>query len=487
MMSLGLLAQPVNDDCSSAIAMDANDRCISVSGNNTGASFSGVQGVCSNYPEGIQDVWYTFSVTQSSDIIVNLWKEFSSCESVPCAIFNVYKGSCGQLEYIACGDISFSVRLSNLSIGDELFIQVQGSEGFSQVDFNLCLIYPISSTNDVCSTAIPLSFISECADTKVYSNHFITPESNPSFNSLCTTSTADAWYQITVPASGHIFLSAIHANGGGDGLRNLNLEVFEGACGALTSLSCDNFIIGSQTGISIINRSPGEILYVRALQSSYGSDPYLFCSPLADNDICSTATALSMGERINQDYAFATPSSNPSPQPSCGLSSNFGSDIWYTAIVPASGAMVIHTASFAPIAVEVYRGNCLNLSPIACNREDSLAGLPDIIRGDIFVRTQIQNQNPGDILYIRVISDQSIAGLNIPYIEILECPVEEIITNIISEVSYIEAENIITANSLILNYSIVHFDAGQEINLLSGFEVQQNATFHAFIDGCGGI
>ena len=32
MMSLGLLAQPVNDDCSSAIAMDANDRCISVSG-----------------------------------------------------------------------------------------------------------------------------------------------------------------------------------------------------------------------------------------------------------------------------------------------------------------------------------------------------------------------------------------------------------------------------------------------------------------------
>lgn len=49
-----------------------------------------------------------------------------------------------------------------------------------------------------------------------------------------------------------------------------------------------------------------------------------------------------------------------------------------------------------------------------------------------------------------------------------------------------EAGNTISSSQFILSPAIIDYDAVTEIHLMTGFEVQQGATFHAFLDGCGG-
>ena len=479
----------VNDDCASAIMLGAEISCISTPGDNIGASFSGVVGGCTIYTQGSQDVWYKHTVSQDRDIIIDTWNEFSNPFQSP--VFSVYKGICGQLEYLDCGNTSKSIRLRNLNVGDQLYIQVKDSQDNSQVAFNICLIYPIPTTNDVCSSAIPISLDNECDEMNVYSNNFGTPETNPSFTSDCSASSSshrDLWYEITMPSTGNALLNIHPADGSKSTILGLSLEVFEGPCESLTSVGCDNHIIGSNIGKSIINRAPGEILYARVLQDSYNSNPYLICSPIAENDICNTATLITTDVKhyLDNFYTFATPSSNPNAEPSCGQTIDYASDIWFVAEVPPSGTMVIETESSNLLVVEVYSGMCDDLSSVACNFEDIYAGSPNIIYGIPKVKTVVKNQNPGDQLYIRIVSSTSISGFRLNSILVVDCPDDESFNYPLSGVLKRVAANSITGNNLILSNARIEFDAGQYVNLLDGFEVKTGAIFHALIDGCAG-
>jgi len=110
------------------------------------------------------------------------------------------------------------------------------------------------------------------------------------------------------------------------------------------------------------------------------------------NNDCNNASTLTVGVNNTQNIVTGTnlgaTSSNQLPNPSCA---NYqGNDIWYIAQVPASGNITVETqnaGSNIDTAIEIYTGNCGNLTQIACHDDVSfpsnlysnidLTGLPN--------------------------------------------------------------------------------------------------------------
>jgi len=94
------------------------------------------------------------------------------------------------------------------------------------------------------------------------------------------------------------------------------------------------------------------------------------------NDNCATSTTLTVGTNNTQNIITGTnvgaTSSGQLPNPSCA---NYqGNDIWYTALVPANGIITVETldaGSGIDTAIEVYTGNCNNLTQIACHDDNN--------------------------------------------------------------------------------------------------------------------
>jgi len=125
----------------------------------------------------------------------------------------------------------------------------------------------VKVSNDDCADAIPLT---------------VGPSSFSDFpvDVLLTTATnsglpaptcgdfqgGDLWYSVTVPASGNV---VIETNGAG--IYNTGLELYSGACGALTSVICDNNSgNGSYSRAVIIGQTPGTVLLVRVWENFIG-------------------------------------------------------------------------------------------------------------------------------------------------------------------------------------------------------------------------
>ena len=81
----------------------------------------------------------------------------------------------------------------------------------------------------------------------------------------------DVWYSVVVPADGNI---DIETNSNGSSLTDTGMEVYSGACGALTSVDCDDD--GSTDGafslISLTGRTPGEVLLIRVWEYNGGTE-----------------------------------------------------------------------------------------------------------------------------------------------------------------------------------------------------------------------
>ena len=122
-------------------------------------------------------------------------------------------------------------------------------------------------------------------------------------------------------------------------------------------------------------------------------------SSLSNND-CSDAVTLIVGTDNTQNIITGTnvgaTSSGELPNPNCG--NYLGNDIWYTAIVPASGIITVETQSVTGSSldpsIEIYTGSCGNLTQLACN---------DDINSSSNLNSQLELSGiPNTTIYIRV-------------------------------------------------------------------------------------
>ncbi|MBL4561277.1 MAG: hypothetical protein JKX79_09870, partial [Labilibaculum sp.] len=108
-------------------------------------------------------------------------------------------------------------------------------------------------------------------------------------------------------------------------------------------------------------------------------------------------TTCSFTQYNNVDATDSRLTDNTIPAPSCGSYS--GSDVWFSALVPSSGEIVIATYSegttnwLNKVNFAVYSGSCTSLTEIDCYSANP----------DLYVTTSdFSGRTPGETLYIRV-------------------------------------------------------------------------------------
>jgi len=114
------------------------------------------------------------------------------------------------------------------------------------------------------------------------------------------------------------------------------------------------------------------------------------------NDLCASATALTVGTSIMDNVVSGTNIlATDSGEIAAGCASYAGGDIWYSAVVPASGEINVQTSSATggDGGLAIYSGVCGTLTELACS-DDEGPGLYGFI--------QLTGLNPGDTLLIRV-------------------------------------------------------------------------------------
>jgi subtilisin-like proprotein convertase family protein len=111
----------------------------------------------------------------------------------------------------------------------------------------------------------------------------------------------DLWYQVTVPASGN--LTAESSTQPGSRISDMVMELYSGPCDNLVSVECqdDN---GSERmpSISVSNRTPGEVLYVRLFE--YGNNDFGFFQACGYS---SAATSVADAPSLDQVTLFPNP------------------------------------------------------------------------------------------------------------------------------------------------------------------------------------
>ncbi len=137
---------------------------------------------------------------------------------------------------------------------------------------------------------------------------------------------------------------------------------------------------------------------------SSGTNVFTFTTPVPPvNDDCSAALPLTVGVNFAANPVGGTilgAATTAGVTPSCQAS--FGSDVWYTVTVPASGNLIIETQvapanSMGDSVVAAFTGACGTLTQIGCDDDGGLAGPNNLM--SILTLT---GRTPGEVLYIGV-------------------------------------------------------------------------------------
>jgi len=375
---------PANDNCSGAIAfptIPGDGTCATLMGNTANATQS--QAACTGSGAD-DDVWFSF-VAPATTVIA----EITAISGGTDRVHQIFSGTCGSLVSVKCSDPESSTT-TGLTVGATYYIRVHTYGTGSSTAFNLCLkVPPPPPTNDNCAGAIPfptLPFDGTCVT--LMGNTAGATQSQ----AACTGSGADddIWFSFVAPASTVIAeLTAI--SGSSDRVH----QIFSGTCGSLVSVKCSDPESSTTTGLTV-----NATYYIRVHTYGTGnSTEFNLClkvpPPPPVNDECATAIPLTVGTSCSfAPYTNAGATSSVGP-PAPGCASFSGGDVWFSAVVPATGRLIIdsNTGSLTDGGMAIYSGNCGALTLIECDDDDSANGLmPFIDRSGL---------TPGSTVYIR--------------------------------------------------------------------------------------
>ncbi|MDG4951460.1 choice-of-anchor J domain-containing protein [Weeksellaceae bacterium KMM 9724] len=134
-------------------------------------------------------------------------------------------------------------------------------------------------------------------------------------------------------------------------------------------------------------------------ENCYESTSVVFTCP-ASNDDCMDATELTVGNQFGDNSILANNVGATAfagmPTPTCAYN---GGEVWFTAVVPASGNITIQTQDsgyddFNDSVIAVYNGSCDALNFLSCNDDGGGNGL--------FSQVILTDLTPGETLYIAV-------------------------------------------------------------------------------------
>jgi len=248
--------------------------------------------------------------------------------------------------------------------------------------------------NDTCAGAIDLTVYPALGGSVGHETVGDTWDATPSAMSQTSCDSygtnLDLFYTFTAPSSGNLVILTDSTQG-----RRIEAAIYD-TCGG-NELFC--FSQGNRK--TVTGLTGGQTYVLQVWHDDYNKGVFTIAleelPPPPANDQCSGAEELTVGTSCNPitgDNTWATDSGEASP----GCGGYNGGDLWYKAVVPATGALTFETSSVAGSDVHdtgmaVYSGDCGNLTLLECD-DDGGQGL--------FSKITAVGQNPGDTLYVRV-------------------------------------------------------------------------------------
>ncbi len=386
--SNGTLAQS-NDNCEDAIPLNVGSTCsISVFSNNSATSES--EGVaadpsCGQYQGA--DVWFTAEMPASGALRI----ETDNLASSVAHSIVIYEGECGDFTEVLCVQLDHEKTIYNpLLVGQILYIRMFSYSNPNGSPFELCVWEPVIPENDNCESAAEIVMSENCIP-KIFNSQATTQPVDVAPDPSCGAyQGGDVWFKTVVPASGDLRVET-------DNLWSstpLSIVVYSGACGNFMEAVCSEL---DDAESFFVPDLAGQTVYIRVYNfgTEEGGD-FSFCvfePSKPENDNCELATELIIGETcvpklFSKAYATIQPI-DVAPDPSCGAYQ--GGDVWFKAVVPASGDLRIETDnlwSATPLSIAIYTGSCESFVEVACSELDDAESffVPDLAGQTVYIR-----------------------------------------------------------------------------------------------------
>jgi hypothetical protein len=284
------IANNYKDFSIQAFIQTTNDFCntsenITVSTSSaTDVSFS-LEGAVSNFETGCDgssnadyhDVWFDFIMPVDGNIYINgniSWNRFQLLDACAGTEINCFNGSS---------------YFYSLTAGNSYKLRVYRTVSTSVNGFQSFTIQAIeTATNNSCLDAINLN-VGIYDENKLTKTLFGATASGETPAPSCGifTSGEDVWYTVQVPSSGNLTIETSLVTD--STLNDTVLQVFDGSCGSLSEISCDNNSgDNSFSKILLTGRTPNETLYIRLFEN--GNNIADYYSIFAYDPICTTKT-----------------------------------------------------------------------------------------------------------------------------------------------------------------------------------------------------
>lgn len=240
---------------------------------------------------------------------------------------------------------------------------------------SLALTGPLLAQNDDCAGAIAIG------DGLTVGTNTGATDSVPTGS--CGTMGSDVWFQYTASCTG-LVTASLCVNGGTADYDSV-LTVFDGACGALTEIACQDDGCGPINRQSTINfqGTMGQTYFIavggfQGLQGNFTLSMSCALSPLDDE--CAGAVPIFDGITIGNNVGYTD-----SPQTgTCPATGTMGADLWYEYTATGSGDVLATVcaasggAATFDTVLAAFSGSCGSLTEIACN--DDRCGLQSQMR-----------------------------------------------------------------------------------------------------------
>ena len=361
LISLTSLAQPTNDNCAQAIQipMGGPNVCIPITGNNTGATSSGITPGCAFFNGS--EIWFKVTVPVTGLAVLETSAVSGGIGDSGMA---AYSGSCDDLVLLDCDDdggvgLYSLIELNGLTPGEDIYIAVWEFGGDTFGEVSICAYQP-----PPCEDLNPFTFAQDGCGTD---NITITWE----------TFSAEATYFVEYGPTG-----------------------FEQGTG--TTVSGAVGVDGPPVNISGLEAGTAYDFYVyeecEGVNSSTLFDTFSTTTSDLTNDDCDTAIPLTVGgiNDCNPTIGFNDCASNSGLTHGCAFYQ--GGDVWFSFVAPAGGEVWVETQNvpngIGDTGLAVYSGDCEGgLTLIGCNDDGGIGLYSLIVAGGL---------TPGETYYAAV-------------------------------------------------------------------------------------
>lgn len=384
-------APPANDNCSGAftVAVNSSTTCTTTQ---TATSTNATQSQTSCGGTADDDVWFSFTATSTTHSITITPGTMSD------VVLQGFSGACGGLTSLGCvdntGGTSAEVAsLTGLTIGTVYYFRVHSysSGGTGAGTFTVCVTTGVPAA-DPCTTPTNIASCGTSISTTIASGTGVYGSSACGF----TTGGNEKIYTFTPSSTGSYSIS----QGSSFAYIDYQFKLFSAGCSS-SGWTCIDDISGAGTSPGVTLTAGVQYYLLLDPESTAGGTVTftILCPPTPpSNDEPTGATPITPAAACSYttftNVGSSTSTCGTIPAPGCASFS--GEDVWFSVVVPATGAFIIdsQTGSMTDGGMAVYAGTaCGAMTLINCDDDGSANGAMPTIA--------VSGQTPGSTMYIR--------------------------------------------------------------------------------------